>query len=340
MRLRFIGILAVLAMIMAFAAPVAADAPNDCPDPEAGDFADGSTAGGEEGDFTIDGVDVFYVVSADGETISFYADEDHTQPIAVEFCVKGGSDANSGVLTGSTYTVDFLNSGGQTPAISNFVVYGIALTPVTAAAASATAPSCTAAGMLVVPADTASVEYAVSPAYTAGATGTFAVTATAKAGFVLTGTSAWTLTVLPQVTGNACAAAATAAAANITAPSCTAAGTLVIPANTASVTYSVSPAYTAGATGTFTVTATANAGFVLNGTTQWTLTVAPTVTGAACVTGGGTLGGNPPTGSSLPNTAMDAPMTDQVPTSLIALLTLSGLAYVGRRNLLAMRDRS
>ncbi len=103
------------------------------------------------------------------------------------------------------------------------------------------------------------------------------------------------------------------------------------------MTYSVSPAYSAGATGTFTVTATANAGFVLNGTSQWTLNVAAKVTGASCVSGG-TLGGNPPTGGSLPNTAMDAPTTDQVPASLIALLTLSGLAYIGRRNLLAMRD--
>ena len=324
---------------MAFAAPVAADAPNDCPDPEAGDFADGSTSANETGQFTIDDVDVYYAVSADGKTISFFSDADHEDPISVEFCVKGGSADNSGVRTGSTYTVDFLNSGGQTPAISNFVVYGIDVTPTTAAAASVTPPSCTAAGTLVVPADTDSVEYSVLPDYTVGDTGPFTVTATAKPGFVLEGPSEWELTVLAQLTGDECAAAAVAAAASITGPSCTAAGTLVVPANTASVTYSVSPSYSAGATGTFTVTATANPGFVLNGTSQWSLTVAPKVTGAACVTGGGTLGGNPPTGGSLPNTAMDAPMTDHVPASLIALLTLSGLAYVGRRNQLAMRDR-
>jgi hypothetical protein len=336
MRSRFIGILAILAMIMAFAAPVAADAPNDCPDPEAGDFADASTDADEEGSFTIDGTTVYYVVSDGGQTISFFSDADHEDPISVEFCVKGGSAENSGVQTGSTFTVDFENGGGQNPGISNFVVYGVALTPTTAAAASVTAPSCTAAGMLEVPEDTDSVAYSVSDDYEAGDTGTFTVTATAKPGFVLEGPSEWELTVLAQLTGDACAAAAVAAAASITGPSCTAAGTLVVPANTASVTYGVSPAYSAGATGTFTVTATANAGFLLNGTSQWMLTVAPKVTGAACVSGGGTLGGNPP----LPNTAMDAPATDQMPASLIALLALSGLAYVGRRNLLAMRNGS
>ena len=123
---------------------------------------------------------------------------------------------------------------------------------------------------------------------------------------------------------------------------------LVVPANTASVTYSVSPAYSAGASGTFTVTATANAGFTLSGTSQWTLTVAPQVTGAACVSGG-TLPGNPPVRSgtagstgapgTLPNTALDGPMTDRLPSVLVALLALSSLACVGRRNLLEMRAR-
>ena len=348
MRLRGIGILAVMALIMAFAAPVAADAPNDCPDPAVGDFADESTSGGETGSFTIDGTTVYYSVSEDGKTISFFSDEEMETPLAVEFCVKGGSAENSGVITASVYTVDFVNSGGQNPAISNFVVYGIGLTPVTALAASVTPPSCTAAGTLVVPDDTASVEYSVSPDYTAGAAGSFIVTAAAKAGFVLTGTSEWTLEVLPQLTGVVCASGTTAAIASITPPSCTAAGTLMIPANTASVTYSVSPAYTAGATGTFTVTAAANAGFVLNGTAQWTLTVAPKLTVAACVTGGGTLPGNPPVRSgtagstgapTVPNTAMEAPMTDRLPTVLVALLALSSLAYVGRCNLVEMRAR-
>lgn len=271
MRLKVGGVLAVLAMLMAFAAaPVAADAPNDCPDPAAGDFADGSTSAGEEGSFTIDDTTVHYVVSADGKTISFFADAAHTDPIEVEFCVKGGSAENSGVQTGSTYTVDFENTGGQNPAISNFVVYSVVVPP-------------------------------------------------------------------PPPTE------VTAAAASVTAPSCTAVGTLVVPANTASVTYSVSPAYTAGATGTFTVTATAASGFVLTGTSQWTLTVAPKVTGASCVTGGGTLPGNPTTPvrtGTLANTAMDLPTTGSVPATVLALLMLGGLAaanYAARAELLRRR---
>lgn len=345
MQLRVIGILAVLAMMMAFAAPVAADAPNDCPDPATGDFADESTSPNETGSFVIDEVTVYYAVSEDGKTISFFSDADRTQPLVVEFCVKGGSAANSGVKTTlSTYTVDFLNDGGQTPQISNFVVYGVPTppTPVAAGEPTTTPASCEAAGTLVIPA-TEGVTFDVEPDYTAGDSGTFEVTATANPGFVLTGESEWTLTVAEQLTGDACATAATAAAASITPPSCTAAGTLVIPANTASVTYSVSPAYTAGATGTFTVTATANAGFVLNGTSQWTLMVAPQVTGASCVTGGGTLPGNPTPpaspssppvrqgtlGSSVPNTAMAvSPAPVELAASLGGLLLMgSGIGF-------------
>lgn len=267
MRHRVLGIVAAVAMIFTLAAPVAADAPNDCPDPAAGDFADESTGPAETGQFTIDGTTVYYAVTNDGHTISFFSDEERTEPLAVALCVKGGSVENSGVITASTYTVDFENSGGQNPSISNFVVYSVSqLTPTTAAQASVTPPSCTAAGTLVVPAGTASVMYTVSPAYTAGATGTFTVTATAKAGFALTGTS------------------------------------------------------------------------------QWTVTVAPQVTGAVCVIGGGTLPGNPvrggTLGSTLPNTAMNAPLNDGVPpTILVTVLALAGLAYVGHRNLLASRTR-
>ena len=125
MRLRFIGILAVLAMMLAVAAPVAADAPNDCPDPAPTDFADADTAAGETGTFVIDGTTVYYAVSADGKMISFFSDAARTLPLVVEFCVKGGSLANSGVLSLSVYTVVFLNDGGENPAISNFVVYSV-----------------------------------------------------------------------------------------------------------------------------------------------------------------------------------------------------------------------
>jgi hypothetical protein len=41
----------------------------------------------------------------------------------MQFCVKAGTD-NSGLETGSSFTVDWLNNGGQTPDISYVVVYG------------------------------------------------------------------------------------------------------------------------------------------------------------------------------------------------------------------------
>ena len=144
-----------------------------------------------------------------------------------------------------------------------------------------------------------------------------------------------------------CTAAAptsvTAAPASITPPSCTAAGTLVIPADTASVMYSVSPAYTAGASGTFTVTATAKAGFVLSGTSQWALTVAPKATDASCVTGGGTLPGNPvrqgTLGGSVPNTAMDAHADSQLPIAVLGILMIAGAAVLSQRNLVSVSAR-
>lgn len=139
----------------------------------------------------------------------------------------------------------------------------------------------------------------------------------------------------------------TAAAASVTAPTCSAVGSLVVPADTASVMYSVSPAYSAGATGAFTVSATAKAGFVLTGTSQWVLNVAPKLTGAQCE---GTLGGNPtPTpstpvrsgtqgGGSIPNTALDQPADANLGT-LLAILALASSAAIVGRNLVVPRRR-
>lgn len=139
----------------------------------------------------------------------------------------------------------------------------------------------------------------------------------------------------------------TAAAAGVTAPSCSATGSLVVPANTNSVMYSVSPAYTAGASGAFTVTATAKEGFLLKGPSQWVLNVAPKLTGAQC---GGTLGGNPtPTpsspvrggtqgGGSIPNTALDQPADASLGT-LLAILALASSAAIVGRNLVGARSR-
>lgn len=65
---------------------------------------------GPGGGTTPDGV----TVTVSGTSVTFSS--------PVTFCVKAG-DGISGVLTGSSYTVDFLNNGGQFPGISHLVVY-------------------------------------------------------------------------------------------------------------------------------------------------------------------------------------------------------------------------
>lgn len=47
-----------------------------------------------------------------------------TLPAGTVFCVKAGT-GNSGLVVsdGSTWTVDWLNNGGETPAISYYIVY-------------------------------------------------------------------------------------------------------------------------------------------------------------------------------------------------------------------------
>lgn len=70
-----------------------------------------------DGVFSIDGL----VVTVSGSTVSF-ADE-NGDPVDVTFCVKA-STGQSGEMTGSSFTVTWLNRGGQTPAISYVVVYG------------------------------------------------------------------------------------------------------------------------------------------------------------------------------------------------------------------------
>jgi len=88
--------------------PVAAQQPVDlqCPD------------GGTE--FKTSGVYEGVTVTIDGKTVTFSQE--------VEFCVKA-ADGNSGVLTGASYTVDFLNNGNQFPDISHVVVYRVIPTP-------------------------------------------------------------------------------------------------------------------------------------------------------------------------------------------------------------------
>ena len=354
MRLRLVGVLAALAMTLTFAVSTISAATL---------YADvtGYAAGTAENNHGATWGDACSKIdSVDGSLGSSYVLPVLAAGIIYDqVIVKAGSDVSTdghantifdNPVAGETVWADSNGSGAfdeGDKGISHIITCTAAApTSVNAAAASITPPSCTAAGTLVIPADTASVMYSVSPAYSAGATGTFTVTATAKAGFVLTGTSQWALTVAPQLTGIACATAATAAAASITPPSCTAAGTLAIPADTAGVMYSVSPAYTAGATGTFTVTATAKAGFVLSGTSQWALTVAPKATDASCVTGGGTLPGNPSTpvrqgtlAGSVPNTAMAADAGSQLPIALVGLVMVAGAVFLGHRNLASVSTR-
>ncbi|TNM38305.1 hypothetical protein FHP29_13595 [Nocardioides albidus] len=214
---------------------------------------------------------------------------------------------------------------------------------VTATAPTLTPPTCSDDGRLGVPADTAKVDYAVSPASTGP--GTYTVTATAEPGYELTGTTTWTLTVAPKRTGEECWESVTPVAPTVravagcdtegaitfattegvtyaltrgdgrygayevvataepgyqlapgvtatrwtgdlgarttcvtparpavTEPSCTAAGTLVLPAGD-NVDYTVSPAHTGP--GTYTVTATAEPGHEIVGVSRWELVVAP-----------------------------------------------------------------
>ena len=74
----------------------------------------------------------------------------------------------------------------------------------------------------------------------------------------------------------------TPTAPTATAPTCDADGALVVPADTASVTYASTPSGTGP--GDYTVTATATTGYVLEGTASWSITVLPTLTGDVCRT--------------------------------------------------------
>lgn len=75
-----------------------------------------AVAPGSTGTIVVGGESVGYTISADGRTVTF------TQ--SVEFCIKA-SLANSGLLSGTTSTVDWLNPGDNVPGISYFVVYGL-----------------------------------------------------------------------------------------------------------------------------------------------------------------------------------------------------------------------
>jgi hypothetical protein len=69
-----------------------------------------------QGTFDLGGL----VVTVDGPTVTFT--DGAGNPVVVSFCVKAAV-GNSGVRVGSSFTVDWLNGGGQTPDISYVVVY-------------------------------------------------------------------------------------------------------------------------------------------------------------------------------------------------------------------------
>lgn len=98
--------------------------PGHCPDHQDAPKDEDPEAGGVSS-LDVDGTTVWLHYSDDLETVEFYADEEGTEPLAVDFCVKA-ANRNSGEHTGTSFTVDWTTGGGQTPEISYVVVYAIA----------------------------------------------------------------------------------------------------------------------------------------------------------------------------------------------------------------------
>ena len=194
--------------------------------------------------------------------------------------------------------------------------------------------TCEAAGTLTLTA-VEGIAYSVEPTYAVGDAGDFTVTATAEEGWTIA-EGAQTVFEVSVPAALDCPENAAALAPSVTGATCAAPGNLTITA-TNGVTYSVSPAYTAGASGTFTVTAAAAEGFVLTGATSFTVNVP-----AKKVCGEGTQGGNPPAppapATEVPNTAMELPAPSQAPL-LAAIVGIGGLAAIGASNLVAVSRR-
>lgn len=195
------------------------------------------------------------------------------------------------------------------------------------------AATCDVAGTLTLTA-VEGVIYTVEPEYTAGASGDFTVTATADedAGFVIAEGAQTTFEVTVAAKLNCVAAVAP----SVSGATCAAPGALTLNAVTG-VTYAVNPAYAAGASGSFTVTASASAGFTLTGPSVFAVNV------PAKLVCSGTQGGNPTPApvrtGTLANTAMEAPVSVQLPVALLALVAIASVAYLGHRNVMAIRGR-
>ncbi|MEO6605546.1 MAG: hypothetical protein ABIN55_08025 [Aeromicrobium sp.] len=124
---------------------------------------------------------------------------------------------------------------------------------------SVTPPTCAADGTLVVPADTAAIDYSQNPA--GSGPGTYEVNATAKSGYALTGTSHWNVNVLPKLTGEQCDSDVTPVAPDVVViDGCGKFGSVTFK-TTEGVTYALTSGD--GKTGAYTVTATVKPGYKL-----------------------------------------------------------------------------
>ena len=154
--------------------------------------------------------------------------------------------------------------------------------PVTPLAPSVSGATCAAAGTLTLT-EVNGVVYTIDPEYEVGDSGEFTVTATADEGFVIAEGAETEF----EVTVPAKLNCASGVAPAVSAATCAAPGALTLNA-VAGVTYNVNPAYAAGASGSFTVTAVAAPGTTLTGPTVFVVNV------PAKLVCSGTLGGNPP----------------------------------------------
>ena len=121
------------------------------------------------------------------------------------------------------------------------------------------------------------------------------------------------------------------ASPTVTPPTCTAVGSLVIPADTASVIWSSLPTYHAGDTGPFTVTATAQNGYVFTDTKTtetYSVTVLGKVTGAICDTVVAPVAPSIAVGSCTgPGTQSNGTVT--IPSTSGVIYTINGLVVSG-----------
>lgn len=189
--------------------------------------------------------------------------------------------------------------------------------------------TCEAQGSLTLPAVTG-VAWKVEDVATAAGThavdpGTYHVVATAQAGYVIDGTSAWTLTVAAATgcePGLVTVAVPAPAAVDQT---CTATGYITLEAVTGATWTLDGNAAAAGRhnvlPGTHTVKATADKGYTLTGVSTFSLTVkAATGCTEGGSNGGGSSSGTTPTSTSLAHTGVGNPLLWGLTGALLLLL--------------------